>query len=186
MAVDINGDLLETDDGGIYRRRAPQTNTGDWFSMNGDLQTTEFHSVAWDANAHIMIGGAQDTGTPQQQVTSGATWSSVSAADGAVAVADDTSRPGLSTRYSSYQFLGGLRREVYDAANVKQSEVFLPLVVVGGGFALQPQFYTPIESTRRSSSTGYSQFAWSSALPMACTNPTIRATRSPPSRLASW
>jgi hypothetical protein len=37
MAFAANGDLIEVDDGGIYRRTDPQTNTGDWFSMNGDL-----------------------------------------------------------------------------------------------------------------------------------------------------
>jgi hypothetical protein len=34
--------------------------------MNGDIQTTEFHDIAWDSNAKIVIGGAQDTGTPEQ------------------------------------------------------------------------------------------------------------------------
>src|SRR6266542_5009198 len=45
MVVDANGDLIEVDDGGIYRRTSPQNNTGDWFSINGDIQTTEFHDV---------------------------------------------------------------------------------------------------------------------------------------------
>jgi len=64
MAIDAQGDLLEGDDGGIYRRRKPLTNTADWASMNGDLQTTELHSIAWDAHSRVAIGGAQDTGTP--------------------------------------------------------------------------------------------------------------------------
>jgi hypothetical protein len=47
MAIDVNRDLLEVDDGGIYRRTRPQADDGDWFAMDGDIQVTEFHSIAW-------------------------------------------------------------------------------------------------------------------------------------------
>src|SRR4029450_12642403 len=43
MAVDAQGDLIEGDDGGVYRRRKPLTDTGDWVCMNGDLATSERH-----------------------------------------------------------------------------------------------------------------------------------------------
>ena len=102
----------------------PQNNTGDWFSMNGNLQTAEFHSVAWDARSHIVIGGAQDTGTPEQILTSAPRHRSVSTADGGVVSIDDVTTPGMSTRYSSNQFLGGFRRRVLNAANVLISTVF--------------------------------------------------------------
>ncbi len=144
MDVAANGMLIEVDDGGIYRRTTPQRNTGDWFSMNGDIQTTEFHNVAWDANSNIVIGGAQDTGTPEQLLASNTRWQSVSTADGGDVAVDDTGTPGFSTRYSSNQFLGGFRRRVYDAANVFQSQVFPALTVLGGGAALVRQFTTPI------------------------------------------
>ena len=144
MDVAANGVLIEGDDGGIYRRTSPQTNSGDWFSMNGNLQTTEFHNVAWDANAHIVIGGAQDTGTPEQLLTSNLRWQSVSTADGGDVAVDDVSTPGLSTRYSSNQYLGGFRRRVYNASNVFQSQVF-PSLTVTSGAALSRQFTTPIQ-----------------------------------------
>jgi hypothetical protein len=145
MDVAANGVLVEGDDGGIYRRTVPRTNTGDWFSMNGDIQTTEFHNAAWDANADIIIGGAQDTGTPQQQISGNVTWQSVSTADGGDVAVDDTGTPGFSVRYSSNQFLGGFRRRVYDNANVFQNQVFPALTVLGGGNPIAAQFYTPIE-----------------------------------------
>ena len=145
MDIAANGVLIEGDDGGIYRRTNPQTNGGDWFSMNGDIQTTELHNSAWDSNADIVIGGAQDTGTPQQQVPGGATWQSVSTADGGDVAVDDSGTPGFSVRYSSNQFLGGFRRRVYDSANVFQSQTFPALTVLGGGNPLVRQFYTPIE-----------------------------------------
>jgi len=145
MAIDAQGDLIEGDDGGIYRRREPMTNTADWISMIGDLQTTEFHSTAWDANSKTAIGGAQDTGVPQQQSPAGSRWPSVTVADGAVVMVDDTSTPGLSVHYASWQQLGGFSREVYDAAGVLQRSLPIQLQVLGGGARVNAQFYTPLE-----------------------------------------
>lgn len=145
MAVDAQGDLIEGDDGGVYRRRKPLTNTADWASMNGDLQTTELHSAAWDANSRIVIGGAQDTGTPQQRAQAGSRWPSVSTGDGGVVVVDDTSAQARSVRYSSYFVLFDLRREVYDAAGILESQTTISLQVLGNGAAIVPQFYTPLE-----------------------------------------
>ena len=144
MAVDPNGDLLETDDGGIYRRTDPLSNTGDWLSMNGDLQIAEFHSAVWDPGTRTLLGGAQDTGTPQQVAPAGVAWGSVSTGDGGAVLAGHTA-PGFSTRYSSYNRLFDFRREVFDAAGVLQSRTVVSLVVVGGGSPLLPEFYTPIE-----------------------------------------
>ena len=144
MAITVDGMLLETDDGGVYRRTRPQADNGDWFSLNGDLQITEFHSVAWDANCRTVIGGAQDTGTPQQLVNGATRWSSVSSADGGVVAVDATSTPGLSTRYSSFQKLQTFRRQVFDSTGGFQSETTIGLRVVGGLPKLEPQFYTPI------------------------------------------
>ena len=144
MAFAANGVLLESDDGGVYRRTDPRTNNGDWFSMNGDLQSTEFHSVAWDANANVVIGGAQDTGSPQQLLRSDVKWQSVSTGDGGIVAVDDLSVPGFSTRYSSYQFLFDLRREIYDAGNVRQGRISPMLTLIGTGDPIAPMFYSPI------------------------------------------
>jgi photosystem II stability/assembly factor-like uncharacterized protein len=143
MTADVRGDLLETDDGGIYRRTKPLANNGDWRSMNGNLQTTEFHSAAWDPGTHTIIGGAQDTGSPQQLARSNVDWTSVSTGDGGVVLASASA--GFSTRYSSYYQLGDFRREVYDAAGTRVSRAAIQLFVLGGGAPLTPYFYTPIE-----------------------------------------
>ena len=66
MTFDASGNLLEVDDGGIYRRTSPKDNTGDWFSMIGNLQVTEMHDVAYDSNSNIIIAGTQDVGTVMQ------------------------------------------------------------------------------------------------------------------------
>lgn len=144
MAFDAAGDLIEADDGGIYRRTQPRSAAGDWFSINGDLGSTEYHGIAYDAVSDIIIGGAQDTGTTEQVMPDGNTFISVSTADGGDPAVDDVSSPTQSTRYSSNQFLGGFRRRIVDAGNTVQSTVFPALNPVGGSAPISTQFYTPI------------------------------------------
>jgi hypothetical protein len=143
MAFDANGDLLEVDDGGIYRRTAPLTNTGDWFSIIGDLKVTELHDAAWDAVSKVAIGGAQDTGTPEQRSAGNMRWRSVSTADGGDVAVDDFGTPGVSIRYSSNQRIGSFLRRTVDAANTVTATVFPALTVIGGGAALTTTFKTP-------------------------------------------
>jgi uncharacterized repeat protein (TIGR01451 family) len=148
MTIAANGDLIEVNDGGIYRRTSPQNNTGDWFSINGDIQTTEFHDIAYDTNSNtILLGGAQDTGSPVQITTGSTTWRSVSTADGGDVAVDSRSLAALnqSIRYTSFQNLGSFRRETFDANNILIARVFPARTVVGGGAALVPQFVTPLE-----------------------------------------
>ena len=146
MAFDANGDIIEVSDGGIYRRSSPQDNTGDWVSINGNIQVTEFHDIAYDTISDIIIGGAQDTGTPEQESTGSFQYRSVSTADGGDVAVDaiTLAAMGQSIRYSSLQDLGAFRRRVIDTANTVISTVFPTLnVTVGAG--LIPQFSTPLE-----------------------------------------
>ena len=140
--------------GGNYRRTNPADNTGDWFSINGDIQVTEFHDIAYDPVSNIIIGGAQDTGTPQQINSGGTTWDTVdlqpdfafrSAGDGGDVAVDDTSMPGFSIRYSSFNNLTLFRRQVFDVNNIRTNQTFPALALVGGGNALVPRFVTPVE-----------------------------------------
>lgn len=132
MAFDAAGNLLEVDDGGVYRRTVPESNAGDWFSINGNLQSTENHSMAWDSNADIVQAGAQDTGTPMQLVPGGPRWFSISTADGGDVLADDSSSAGVASRYSSFQVFQQFRRQVRDANNNLVSQNFPSLAVVSG------------------------------------------------------
>lgn len=143
MAFDANGALLETDDGGIYRRTAPLTNTGDWFSVIGDIQVTEFHDIAWDHVSKVAIGGAQDTGTPEQIHSGNVRWRSVATADGGDVAVDDYGTPGISVRYSSNQKLHWFQRRTVDAANnVTGTQSAPPIVTSGAPLVAQPK--TPI------------------------------------------
>lgn len=144
MVFDAGGDLVEVDDGGIYRRTSPRTGNGAWLSANGNLQVTEYHGIAYDGRAGRVIGGAQDTGTTEQQAPGSLVFVSVATADGGDTVVDDHSSPTVSFRYSSFQNLIGFRRRSYDAANNFTGQVFPPRTAIGGSPPMQPQFYTPL------------------------------------------
>jgi hypothetical protein len=156
MAFDANGNIIESDDGGIYRRTNPGSNAGDWYSIIGNLACTELHDVAYDSVSNIVIGGAQDTGTPQQSAVGSPVWDSVSTADGGDVKVDDTSLPGQSVRYSSFQNFFNFRRQTFDAANNLISSEFCDLSV-GGNFLLnfdgnirfvQPFVLNAVDATR--------------------------------------
>jgi len=154
MAFAADGSVIETDDGGIYRRSNPRTNNGQWTSLAGNLLVAETHSADWDHNTHTIIAGTQDGGTTEQITTGGATWRSVNQGDGGRTIVDD-STPGTSVRYSSSQNLGGLRRRTMNSSNVQTNSTTLALTVNGsGGQSLYTyetnngnsiQFYTPLE-----------------------------------------
>jgi hypothetical protein len=142
IAFDADGNLIETDDGGIYARPNP-SGVGDWASLNGNLQITEIHSVAYDGLSNMIFGGTQDNGSVEQTTVGGTTWNAFSGADGGVVGVDDLTRSTQSTRYSGSQYLGLYRRNMNESG-VMTSYASPQLTVTGGGDALDPQFYTPV------------------------------------------
>jgi len=157
MTFDRNGNLIEVDDGGIYRRTSPQNNTGDWFSINGNLQVTEQHSIAYDPRSGVIISGNQDNGTTQQTATGSQIWTLVNGNDGGdVAVSVDPNNSAQSIRYFSSQNLGGFTRQVYDTSNnlISTTQIVLrgfridtngdKKIDATDGFDSVPPFVTPI------------------------------------------
>jgi len=144
MTFDADGALIQTDDGGIYRRTLPRSSSGDWQSVNGDLQSTEYHGIAYDAVSNIVIGGSQDVGTSQQVQMDDPIFETLIQGDGGDPAVDDNSSSDQSTRFFSFQFLNNFRRAVFDDTNTLQSIAFPFLSVLSGGDNIQPQFYTPI------------------------------------------
>jgi hypothetical protein len=143
MAFDAGGNLLESNDGGIYRRTSPRDNTGDWFSISNNIQAFEEHSTDFDPNANIAMGGFQDNGVARELAASGILWQTVNGGDGGDVAVDSISSPGVSSRYSSSQNLGGFRRQVFDANNVMQSQVSPALRLLSGATPTF-QFVTPL------------------------------------------
>jgi len=115
MTFDSGGNLLETDDGGIFRRTDPHSNTGDWASLDGNLAITEGVYCAYDHVGHVAICGTQDNGTAQQSSQGAAVWDQVGLFDGGK-VAVSNSGP-ISSRYFSWKSLRGFVREQCDSTN---------------------------------------------------------------------
>src|SRR5262249_57891017 len=84
LLVAPNGDLLETDDGGIYRRSNPTSSTGVWTSVNGNLRVSEFVGIAYDPVNNVIIGGAQDNGVAVQSAYGDRKWREVMGGDGGI------------------------------------------------------------------------------------------------------
>jgi hypothetical protein len=88
LGFDANGNLLDGNDGGIWRR---DPNTGTWTDLNGNLQITQFYGVALHpTDANIAYGGSQDNGT--EKYTGALAWTQVSQGDGGY-VRVDSSNP---------------------------------------------------------------------------------------------
>lgn len=146
MTFDAAGNLLETDDGGVYRRTSPRSDTGDWFSINGDLGVTEIHNGAYDNFTSTHFSGNQDNGTTYQAFPNVPLWALLLSGDGGdVQIDDGAPAPGgISIRYSSAQGFQAFNRTFWDANNNFVGFTFPALTVVSGA-PLQPQFTTPVQ-----------------------------------------
>jgi photosystem II stability/assembly factor-like uncharacterized protein len=144
MAFDANGNLLEGDDGGVYKRTQPRNNQGDWFSLNGSLQVTEVQDVAFDRNSRILFAGNQDNDSAVQNLPGSLDWGALLYGDGGDVDVDDTSTPGQSVRFTSASFLRNFNHSTWDAAGNFLSFDLVALNVLDGGADIVPQFYTPM------------------------------------------
>ncbi len=147
MVFDAAGNLIEVDDGGVFKRTNPRNNTGDWFSLAGNLGVAEYHDIAYDSLSNVVMSGSQDNGTQIQQTGGSRFWTLISGGDGGDAGVDVSSLAGMSQsiRYSSFQNMASFRRSVFDHNNVLVSQTFPALTLTGGGSALQVRFKTPVE-----------------------------------------
>ncbi|HBL27723.1 MAG TPA: RTX toxin [Acidobacteria bacterium] len=142
MTFDADGNLIETDDGGIYRRSSPRTAAGDWASINGNLEVSEQHDISYDTRSNTTFAGSQDNNDPHQDNPD---WFILLSGDGGDTGVDNQTAAPLSIRYDSAQGLQGFVRTFWNTANNLQSFVFPPLTVIGGGPAFSGQFTTPVE-----------------------------------------
>ena len=148
MAFNAAGDLIQVDDGGIYRRTNPLNNTGVWVSLMsnaaGGLQVAEMHDVAYDSVANVIISGNQDTGTTEQQSPGALEWRSVSTGDGGDVAVDVLSGGGNSIRYSSFNGFVGFQFREMNAANALVGLAVTPALNTGADPAIGGQFVTPV------------------------------------------
>lgn len=146
MTFDAAGNLLETDDGGVYRRTSPGTAAGDWFSIVGDLQVSEQHDASYDTLADVVFVGTQDNDDPHQNSKDAPDWFVLLSGDGGdTAVDTQTLAPAQSIRYDSAQGLQSWVRTFWDAANNLVGFVFPARVPLDGAPQCSGQFVTPVE-----------------------------------------
>ena len=136
--------MITASDGGVYKRTRPRSNTGDWFSLIGNLQVAEAHDVAYDRNTHTLFAGVQDDDVTYQNTRGSLDWSPLLYGDGSDMNVDDTSTPGMSTRLSSVNRLRNFNRSFWDSDNNFLGVEFPALTVLDDGADLVKQFYTPV------------------------------------------
>ena len=79
MTFDALGRLIEVDAGGIYYRTSPQNNTGDWYSLVGNLAVSEVQDVVYDSISNVAIVSNQDTGVAEETAAGSTVWRKKSA-----------------------------------------------------------------------------------------------------------
>lgn len=114
MMFDANGRIIEADDGGIYVRTAPLTTTGQWYSLNGNIQVQEAQGVAYVGNG-IFVTGNQDTGTTYGVGGGSKPWDSLGQGDGAVPRSGLNAATKARTVYWSYPFFGGFSATTFSS-----------------------------------------------------------------------
>lgn len=130
LFLDTNGNLLETDDGGIYRRTNPTSSSGAWESLNGNLQTSEMHTARWNSLTHTVLGATQDNGTSFQPAAGSPAHYAVNGGDGTLAAVNANwvvnGQRGAAL-YSSYIALEGFARGRVEAsgAYVASTEILV-------------------------------------------------------------
>ena len=75
MVIDPLGNLLQGNDGGIFRLVTPSVAaTRTWNAVVGNLVTAESHSGAYDPVSKVYISGNQDNGTAFQPTPGSLSW----------------------------------------------------------------------------------------------------------------
>jgi hypothetical protein len=74
ITFDANGRMIVTSDGTIYTRTNPQSDTGVWTRLSGNISAFEVSRVAYDAVGKRLITAAQDNGVTIQSSRNAPLW----------------------------------------------------------------------------------------------------------------
>jgi len=134
IIFDSIGNLLECDDGGIYRLSNPSGNgTRTWVPLIGNLRCTEMFTIAYDSLNHVFFSGTQDNGVIKQSSANSYEAQQELGGDGNRTAADSTSEAGHSQHYITYNGDNLIHRHRYGNANNLLNTGTLPLLVNGSG-----------------------------------------------------
>jgi autotransporter-associated beta strand protein len=187
FAFDASGNLLMANDGGLYIRTAPLSNTGIWTGLNGTsggstgLQLQESNAVAFDAVSKRLLVAAQDVGVSVQAEPRNGTFTPLLSADGInAAINDRTFRAnGESIQYYNYQNLGFLTRDVVNSQGIRTSQL---LWTQGGPTLAQPEWnFVPADFGTPPKDEAGNELLGSTALPFGSK---FILSRSDPTRIA--
>ncbi|HEV8604635.1 MAG TPA: hypothetical protein VGQ99_04675 [Tepidisphaeraceae bacterium] len=120
MVFDANGNILEADDGGIFRLNSPSGLVSTWNNANGNLRISEMYVAAYDHLSDRIFGGTQDTGTVEGVLGTGPSgWSSVNQADGNWAAVGYSQVLGVDVaiRYTMSNNFGSFQRRIFAGGN---------------------------------------------------------------------
>lgn len=117
MEIRADGSILEGDDGGIVIRTNPESNSGDWFGLCGNMQAFETHNVAYEPILGTVLFGNQDTGTIYGQVGNNGTYTTIGLGDGNSCMIDYTSDDKVIYLYFGTQNYGTFNRRSISKEN---------------------------------------------------------------------
>ena len=131
MDLDADGNLIECDDGGIYKLTNPthistsidDPNSGKWYSLIGNLNVFEVHNFAYDHNNKYIISSTQDCGSllSSDITISPISTSVISQGDGGVAAVYHVDSNDTYI-YSSSQNAGNLFRRKFSSSSTGSAE----------------------------------------------------------------
>jgi hypothetical protein len=129
MEFRADGSILEADDGGITIRTNPSDSTGDWFSICGNMQVFEVHSVAYEPLFKSVAFGTQDNGSIFGTLGQSGTFFELFGGDGNACMIDYDSDPDVIYFFVGPQFYSPFARFEFS----KATRAFIP----NSGIALE-------------------------------------------------
>ncbi len=138
LAFDANGQLIVSTDGGVYMRSQPQSDTGVWTQLNGNLSAIEAYQAAYGANSHLLGVAAQDNSAMIETSAGSVKYNEITGGDGTMVTVNDKTLTGKSVYYLAVQNLGGLTRVTVDSAGNTVATDTVNLSITPNG-----NFYTP-------------------------------------------
>ena len=103
MVIDADNNLVEVNDGGICKLTNCLGKNGKWYSLNGDMNTFEIHSIAYDRNNDKILTGTQDNGTIVSDNIYGTGIMGGDGGDVQVAIINETVNNKISHYFCSFQ-----------------------------------------------------------------------------------
>jgi hypothetical protein len=122
MVINANKDVLECDDGGVYRLVNSGYASQHWVPVDGNLQNTELSTVAYDSLNHIVFGGSQDNGAEEQSAPNGGIWNAIPSGDGGVVAIDNSGINAVRYEMTAGCNVEYIRRRVFDSSNNLQQD----------------------------------------------------------------